>query len=164
MARRALAHPSDGPRCEGLEPRLLLSTLSVANLVLPEGNAGSKDFNFTVSLSEAAGQDVTVHYRTLSGTATAGEDYAAVADGVVAILAGQTQGTATVATRPTSFSRRSRLNCSMPPVPRSRRPARRGRSSTTTRPPATSIRGATIGSTNTVVPPKEPTLSPSTGG
>ena len=97
MARRALAHPSDGPRCEGLEPRLLLSTLSVANLVLPEGNAGSKDFNFAVSLSAPAGQDVTVYYRTLSGTATAGEDYAAVTDVLITIPAGQTQSAATVA-------------------------------------------------------------------
>jgi hypothetical protein len=87
---------SDGPQLEALEPRTLLSALSIANLVLPEGNSGQKNFNFTVSLSEATAQDVTVHYRTASGTATGGQDYNSVLDGTVTILASQTSAVAAV--------------------------------------------------------------------
>jgi hypothetical protein len=96
MRRETYDDRSDGPRLEALEPRTLLSALSIANLVLPEGNSGQKSFNFTVSLSEAAAQDVTVHYRTASGTATGGQDYNSVLDGTVTILAGQTAAVAAV--------------------------------------------------------------------
>jgi hypothetical protein len=96
MRRETYDDRSDGPQIETLEPRTLLSALSIANLVLPEGNSGQKSFNFTVSLSEAAAQDVTVHYRTASGTATSGQDYNSVLDGTVTILAGQTSAVAAV--------------------------------------------------------------------
>ncbi|HEU5012968.1 MAG TPA: Calx-beta domain-containing protein [Roseiflexaceae bacterium] len=42
-----------------------------------EGNSGTTNANFTVSLSAAAGLTVTVNYATADGTATAGADYAA---------------------------------------------------------------------------------------
>ena len=96
MLRKAVGHTSASPFFEALEPRTLLSALSVANLVLPEGNTGQKAFDFTVSLSEAASQAVTVHYRTADGTALAGQDYVGVTDGVVTIPAGQLRGTARV--------------------------------------------------------------------
>jgi hypothetical protein len=96
MRRETYDDRSDGPQLEALEPRTLLSALSIANLVLPEGNSGQKSFNFTVSLSEAAAEDVTVHYRTAGGTATGGQDYNSVLDGTVTILAGQTSVVAAV--------------------------------------------------------------------
>ena len=96
MRRETYDDRSAVPQLEPLEPRTLLSALSVANLVLPEGNSGPKSFNFPVSLSEAGAQDVTVHYRTASGTATGGQDYNSVLDGTVTILAGQTSAVAVV--------------------------------------------------------------------
>ena len=85
------------PALESLEPRTLLSALSVDNLVALEGNSGAKDFAFEVTLSEPAAQVVTVHFRTHDGTAVAGDDYLGVTDGLVTIPAGETRGTATVA-------------------------------------------------------------------
>jgi hypothetical protein len=96
MLRKAVGQTSAWPLFEALEPRTLLSALSIGNLVLPEGNSGQKDFDFTVSLSEAAPQDVTVHYRTADGSAVAGQDYVGVTDEVVTIPAGQLLGTARV--------------------------------------------------------------------
>ena len=46
----------------------------------------------TVTLSAAAGRDVTVDYATSNGTATAGSDYTAT-NGTLTISAGDTTGT-----------------------------------------------------------------------
>jgi large repetitive protein len=54
-----------------------------------EGNAGSTSANFTVTLSAASGQPVTVAYRTANGTAIAGSDYAA-ASGTLTFAPGVT--------------------------------------------------------------------------
>ena len=43
-----------------------------------EGNAGTVNATFTVTLSAASTQTVTVTYATADGTATAGNDYVAV--------------------------------------------------------------------------------------
>ena len=61
-----------------------------------EGNTGTVNATFTVSLSVASDVAVTVHYQTANGSATAGSDYAA-ASGDVIIAAGQTTKTFTVA-------------------------------------------------------------------
>jgi hypothetical protein len=60
-----------------------------------EGNSGTTAFNFTVSLSTAISQPVTVNYGTVDGSAVAGSDYQA-ASGSLTIPAGQTSGTITV--------------------------------------------------------------------
>ena len=53
---------------------------------------------FTLGLSEASGRDVEVAYRTVDGTATAGDDYTAPAPGATAtITAGNTTATVDVA-------------------------------------------------------------------
>ena len=84
------------PELEALETRTLLSSLSIANLVLAEGNSGQKNFDFTVGLSAADVQDVTVHYRTADGTAAGAVDYVPVLDGQVTIPAGLTSATVRV--------------------------------------------------------------------
>ncbi len=52
-------------------------TLAINDLAIVEGNAGTTVATFTVTLSEASAQVVTVGYATADGTATAGSDYAA---------------------------------------------------------------------------------------
>ena len=46
--------------------------VSISDVTVTEGNAGRVDAIFTVSLSQASGQTVTVNYSTQNGTATAG--------------------------------------------------------------------------------------------
>lgn len=52
-------------------------SVSVNDVSVTEGNAGTVSAIFTVSLSAAYGQPVTVHFTTADGTASAGSDYAA---------------------------------------------------------------------------------------
>lgn len=72
-----------------------ISELSIDNVQLTEGDSGTKDFRFTVSLSSASSRAVTVDYQTAGGTATAGSDFLARA-GTLTIPAGQTGGTISV--------------------------------------------------------------------
>jgi parallel beta-helix repeat protein len=51
--------------------------LSVGDVTLTEGHSGTTAATFTVALSVASTQTVTVSYATADGTATAGSDYAA---------------------------------------------------------------------------------------
>jgi hypothetical protein len=52
--------------------------LGISNVELPEGNAGTQPFVFTVSLSEPSAAPVTVNFSTRNDSAQAGSDYAAV--------------------------------------------------------------------------------------
>jgi hypothetical protein len=70
--------------------------VSVSDATVAEGNSGAVNATFTVTLSKAAAVDVTVHYETVDGAATAVSDYVAVSGDVV-IPAGQTSRTFTVA-------------------------------------------------------------------
>jgi hypothetical protein len=47
-------------------------TLTINDLSVNEGQAGQTTATFTVSLSAPSGQDITVHYKTSDGSATAG--------------------------------------------------------------------------------------------
>jgi hypothetical protein len=69
--------------------------LSIGDAVLVEGNSGTSNLVFTVTLSAASGLPVTVGYATADGTALTGSDYAA-ATGTLTIAAGQTTGTIVV--------------------------------------------------------------------
>jgi hypothetical protein len=62
------------PAGSGSPPPPTLPTLSVADASVLEGNSGTTDLAFTVSLSAAATTPVTVAYATSDGTATAGSD------------------------------------------------------------------------------------------
>jgi hypothetical protein len=73
------------------EPRITISDVS-----LKEGNTGTTNFNFTVSLSAAYTATVTVRYATADGTATvANKDYQAKS-GTVTFAAGVTSQTITI--------------------------------------------------------------------
>ena len=52
-----------------------LPSVSIANTSVAEGDSGTSNMAFTVSLSKAATSTVTVGYATANGTATAGQDY-----------------------------------------------------------------------------------------
>ncbi|MEO8196995.1 MAG: beta-propeller fold lactonase family protein [Thermoanaerobaculia bacterium] len=74
-----------------------LPTLSIGDLSLYEGNAGTTAFAFTVTMSAPLGQDVTFDWGTAPGTATSGIDYVSVpANTVATIGAGNTTTTLTV--------------------------------------------------------------------
>ncbi|OYX04045.1 MAG: hypothetical protein B7Z15_17900, partial [Rhizobiales bacterium 32-66-8] len=79
---------------EGNEPPVL-PTLTVGDASVVEGNSGTKQMVFTVSLSKAATGPVTVAYATVDGTATAGQDYVAKS-GTITFAAGETQKTVSV--------------------------------------------------------------------
>ncbi|MGD9622965.1 MAG: glycosyl hydrolase family 18 protein, partial [Mycolicibacterium sp.] len=66
-----------------------LPQLSAAHTSVQEGNSGSKQMVFNVSLSKAATEVVTVNYRTEDLTAAAGSDYVAK-QGTLTFAAGET--------------------------------------------------------------------------
>lgn len=72
-----------------------LSALSIDDQTVLEGNSGTKDASFTVSLSPASAQAVSVNYSTVNGTASAGADYNQTS-GVLTFTPGQTTKTVAV--------------------------------------------------------------------
>ncbi|MBN2477368.1 MAG: cadherin-like domain-containing protein [Pirellulales bacterium] len=68
---------------------------SIDHVLRPEGHSGTTDFDFTVSLSEAATEEVAVRYDTIDGTAVAGSDYQA-AGGTLTFAPGEQFKTITV--------------------------------------------------------------------
>lgn len=70
-------------------------SVSVAPTGQAEGNSGNRPYTFTVTLSRAATQPVTVNYATGGGTATAGSDYTA-ANGTLTFAVGETSKTVVV--------------------------------------------------------------------
>ena len=65
--------PSSGSDHRGRRavPQLTIGTPAA----ITEGDTGSKNLTFTVTLSASSSQTVTVNYATSNGTATAGSDY-----------------------------------------------------------------------------------------
>ena len=70
--------------------------ISIAPASEPEGDSGSAEMTFTVTLATAVTEAVTVNYTTSDGTATAGQDYTAVNNGTVTIAAGSATAEFTV--------------------------------------------------------------------
>ncbi len=73
----------------------IVPNISIGNVSLNEGNSGTTNFNFTVSLSAATTQIVTVNYSTADGTATAPGDYQ-TASGTLTFAPGEISKTVTV--------------------------------------------------------------------
>jgi probable HAF family extracellular repeat protein len=71
-------------------------SVSIGDATVTEGNAGTTNAIFTVTLSAPASGPVTVNFATGNGTASAGFDYAAQS-GTITIPAGETTATVTVA-------------------------------------------------------------------
>jgi len=83
----------------GAWPALNAPSVSISDVTITEGNTGTLNAVFTVSIPAVSSQPVTVSYATADGyagsTATAGTDYQ-VRSGQVTIPAGQTSATITV--------------------------------------------------------------------
>ena len=77
-------------------PVVTAPTVSVANATVAEGNSGSRNLTFTVTLSKASTAPVSVGYATTNGTATAGQDYTA-ASGTLSFAPGVTSQQVNVA-------------------------------------------------------------------
>jgi hypothetical protein len=67
-----------------------LPQISINDVTVTEGDDGTQTFVFTVSLSNAYDEDVSVNYATADGTATAGSDYSA-ASGTLTWTAGDSK-------------------------------------------------------------------------
>ena len=70
------------------DPPPVLPTVSISDPTLAEGASGTQDVAFTVTLSEASNDPITIDYSTTDGTATAGEDYTATS-GTLTFAPGQ---------------------------------------------------------------------------
>lgn len=74
-------------------------TVNVSNATIVEGDSGTKNASFTVSLSQARSTAVTVKYATADGSAVAPTDYTAKAATTLSFSAGQTSKTVTIPVR-----------------------------------------------------------------
>ncbi|MET0625473.1 MAG: Calx-beta domain-containing protein, partial [Pyrinomonadaceae bacterium] len=98
----ALSDPSSGTAL-GTQKTAVLTvrdddgspSLSAGDVTVIEGNTGTTDVTFNVSLSPVSGQTVTVNYATAPGTASAGSDYTS-ASGTLTFAPGETSKTVTV--------------------------------------------------------------------
>ncbi|MCA2636467.1 Calx-beta domain-containing protein, partial [Microcystis sp. M18BS1] len=72
-------------------------SLTINDVTVTEGNSGTTNAVFTVSLSSAASTVVSVDYATANGTATAGTDYTAIPPTTLTFNPGETSKTITVA-------------------------------------------------------------------
>lgn len=78
------------------DPTSDLPSLAIGDLSIQEGNSGETLAVFTVSLSAASSESVSVGYSTLDGTAKSDSDYRAVA-GTLVFAPGETSKSVTVA-------------------------------------------------------------------
>lgn len=65
-------------------------SISINDVTVTEGDSGQANAVFTVSLSAASPQTITVNYATANGTAAAGSDYAAIASTALTFNPGDT--------------------------------------------------------------------------
>lgn len=92
LANAAAATIADGSATGTLtndDTAQTLPALSVGDVSLREGDSGTAELMFIVTLDKAATGPVTVNYATANGTASAGSDYAALT-GTLTFAAGET--------------------------------------------------------------------------
>src|SRR5207249_9877449 len=70
--------------------------ISISDVSVAEGNSGTTNAIFIVTLSAPSPQTVTVNYATANGTAIAGSDYVALATNTLSFAPGETTNTITV--------------------------------------------------------------------
>jgi hypothetical protein len=75
--------------CAFDETATALPSLSINNVSKTEGNSGTKNFGFTISLSAASTKTVKVKYKTADISATAPSDYTAVTSTLVTFNPGE---------------------------------------------------------------------------
>jgi hypothetical protein len=75
-------------------------TISINDVTALAGSFGTSNANFTVLLSNASFQTITVNYATSDGTATAGSDYVAVGSTVLTFNPFETSKTVAVVVNP----------------------------------------------------------------
>jgi len=93
-----------------------LPAISISDVHVLEGNAGTVNAVFTITLAPVSGRVVTVNYATANGTALAPADYAA-AGGTLTFLEGETTKTITVAVKGDvvdEFDETFKVNLSLP--------------------------------------------------
>jgi hypothetical protein len=75
----------------------LVPTITIGDATFAEGNDGTTQASFTVTLSDPISRVVRVNYSTSNGTATAESDYEAIAPTLLTFNPGETSKTITVA-------------------------------------------------------------------
>lgn len=71
----ALLLTNCGEEVPEVEPTLLIPQMNISGVSEREGNQGDTEFSFSVTLTAAAPQVITVDYSTSSSTAVSGEDF-----------------------------------------------------------------------------------------
>jgi hypothetical protein len=71
-------------------------TASIGDVSAAEGNSGTTDFNFPVTLSGPSSRTITINFSTADGTAGVGNDYLLPVANSISVPAGQTSATITV--------------------------------------------------------------------
>ncbi|HLQ22230.1 MAG TPA: Calx-beta domain-containing protein, partial [Gemmatimonadales bacterium] len=89
----------DGQTRTGTGILAVVPLLTINDVTLNEGNAGTTTFPFTVTLSSSSPQTVTVNYMTADGTATVSDNDYMAASGMLTFSPGQTSKTVNVAVR-----------------------------------------------------------------
>lgn len=73
-----VSDPNSGNNVAAESTEVVTPSLSISDVIVLEGNAGTTNAVFTVTLSPPSSQTVTVDYGTADGTATDGSDYASL--------------------------------------------------------------------------------------
>lgn len=89
---------TDNANLYGTLGTIAIPDISIADKTITEGNSGTLNATFTVSLNNPSSDPVTVVYSTANGTALAGSDYNAT-NGTLTFTAGQTGKTISVAVK-----------------------------------------------------------------
>jgi len=83
--------------------------ISVSDVTVTEGNSGTVNATFQVTLSAPSSQQVTVTFSTGDGTAMGGTDYVSTS-GMITFNPGETSKTITVVVNGDTINRRMKLS------------------------------------------------------